>query len=641
MWGDHDRMMVVIKPIIVEKGVRYVYENRILERIYIKKSKLRQYILSKYKYNDICCYVECRTQDREMLPIMNSDWEHLEKEYDISMVEIINECENLQAYCDLNNIIFEVETKRLTNEPAWNPVTYVTKIFVGTLHNYKTKQIWSKEYTRNRSISYAYTQAKDYLSQNHNFNSKINYRKLSQSPPINKPTQTPIKLNESPNQTPIKPNETTQASIKPDESPIQAPIKSNESHNQTFIKPNVSSNQVRAKIQVHNLRLDRWDVLPIQQIETVTLGDLCSQFASVYGNKAFNARLIINDEMALSLYRSSGLDGKLDQFPIIYENPILNMVIDPQDPIYGYQVWLKGQTKSVQKGLQMLCEVCRDEVGTYFDFKERSCGVNYCQTCIDKKIALKNKTKTAKEEIVKLVTPDEDLRKDGYHVTLIGWKGGEKGRPTSPIFEKVYVVYDTPDKYHVDDRYPRQTIWSAWNMDYGLLEMILKKHNLGGSNIIPSDGWFNLNYLDKNKIAYFIPTNLSISEIIERIGEYYEGFYLMNEELMELSDQGLVDCIYDNDKLRYQINGKHYKYPVQSCPFLRRQALLILGNRKNVNLIHQVCQVIIKSKDNNLEHLKPLGNMLYKENESIYESQLSQILNTTYTYPPKDELYNK
>jgi hypothetical protein len=674
MWGDYDLMLVTIRPVIIEKGVRTIYMNKILSRIWIKKCHLLKHMRTKYQLNEVDCYIECRTEEHEQMLITKNDWEQLEKIYDINLTEMGTELDNIQRFCDLNRIILNVETKNLYDQPG----EYVTTIFVGTLHNYKTESFSAKKHTRNYSIMSAYQQTKEYLIREFKYQSSIKY--LIQEPShhtrIDYQVVNEMSIKEE-KAIPPKPAVITKL-------PVQTPTQQNiEPSRVPTMKKVTSSN--KTKIQMHNLSTDQWQDFPIDQIESITLSELCHKFAEARQNKPFNARLIINDDMALSFYRSSGIDGRLDQFPRPEPNtppsssslsssssssasPSASAsssaspspVFQPQwEGLNGYHTWLKTQTKSVQKGIMMLCEICRDRTGTYFDFKERGCGINYCQPCWEKKgkssipvqitptksqITEKTEFKTINEPyvnesyvVINLKTPEEMLVLNGHHMSLVGWYGGETGRDAKPIFAQYHMTFQDREKYSLD--YRIKEIESAWTIDYGLLETIIKYHKFDQS-LVPRENYWRKTTLKQVIIGFQIPLDLSIPRMIERIERYYLE-KVTNVQLRALSDQKLVDYIYDSKLMRFKINQKHYgpDRPVQSSPFYRKQALLELDRRMNPAITYPVCRVMIKSKDNTWTDLQNLAKIILKENEKAYQLKLPQILKTEYVYPLKEEMY--
>lgn len=642
MWGDLDWMLVTIYPIIEEGGIRFIETNKIIARINIRKCNLLNHIKTKYLLNNISCNVECRTKEREKLLINLSDWENLENLYDINLQDIIQECESIQRFCDKNQLDFHVETKNLVES---NQRIYVTQIYVGDPYH-QMKSFGHKSKSRNLSIKGAYLKAQKYLQTKYQYNNPASYNMYT----VTKPEIDP---------TPVPEDKETKVDIKPliTEVPQKAkkPVNSPETQSKPIqIETNLKSIQTPTEIQAstaiiqyYSIRGDRWDDMKINNIATITLGELCGLFHDRSGGKSFNARLIIDNDVALSLYRSSSFEGKLSSYlstsSTLISNPAPKLL--PLQIPTGYQLWLVQQTKSVQEGQVMLCEICRDSRGVHFDFLERTCGINYCQTCWDKKnqtipqssttlIKQKSAIITGEEDIIEsyitidLMTNKEKRMGEGYHMSLEGWRGGEEGRDAEPIFAQYHMTLEDNNKYTLNKMV--QTIYSAWKIDYGLLDMIIKTHKLK-HRLVERDGYWGVTKLERVVYAVHVPIDLSLKDIIERMWFYY--FQVKQSHSSLQTEQELVDMIYDNNLLRFEINKKHYgPRPIQSSVFNRVKALHELDERKKYDLVYQVCQVLIKNSTKYDSKLVEQGHILIKKNEADYKRVLPQILQIEYHY---------
>ena len=646
MWGDLDWMLVTIYPIIEEGGIRFIESNKIIARINIRKCNLLNHIKSKYLLNNISCNVECRTKEREKLLINLSDWENLENLYDINLQDIIQECESIQRFCDEGGLDFHVETKNLLDE--FGQRIYVTQIYVGSPYQGTMKCYGYKNKSRNLSIKGAYLQAQKYLQTKYQYNNPASYHMYTitkpeiDSTPIPEDKETKVDIKPLITEVPQKAKSPIQAIPKPIQTetnpkPIQTP---------TETKPIQTST---AMIQYYNIKGDRWEDMKINNLATITLAELCGLFHDRCGGKSFNARLIIDNDMALSFYRSSGLEGKLSSYlsasSTMTPSPATPNLLPLQIPT-GYQLWLVQQTKSVQEGKVMLCEICRDSVGVHIDFLERMCGINYCQTCWGKKnqtipqsttlIKQKSAILTTEEEdmiesyiTIDLMTDKEKRMGEGYHMSLEGWRGGDEGRDAEPIFAQYHMTLEDSNKYMLNKMV--QTIYSAWKIDYGLLDMIIKTHKLG-HRLSERKNFWDWIKLERVVYAVHIPIDLSIKDMIERMWiYYYDRSYKQIPDTV--SEQELVDMIYDNNLLRFEINKKHYgPRPIQSSLFNRVKALQELDERKKYDLIYQVCQVLIKNSTKYDPKLVEQGHILIKKNEVDYKRVLPQILQIEYHY---------
>tara|TARA_R100001163_G_C5068512_1_gene209070 strand:+ start:21018 stop:22670 length:1653 start_codon:yes stop_codon:yes gene_type:complete len=169
------------------------------------------------------------------------------------------------------------------------------------------------------------------------------------------------------------------------------------------------------------VRLDIWDAKSDNNFNTIIdvdknianmkLEEICQMLYKLKGNDGFNCRLIVNGDIALSLYRSGGLKGDLSNVLTKdlkmsvnkEENKEKQQIQDKSylidDAFNAYHRWKDKQPKLVQEGVTGLCEICRSNKGEFLIW-DRPCGTNYCETCKNKNLKQNKKEIIIKERII-------------------------------------------------------------------------------------------------------------------------------------------------------------------------------------------------------------------------------------------------
>ena len=165
-------------------------------------------------------------------------------------------------------------------------------------------------------------------------------------------------------------------------------------------------------------------------------------------------------------------------------------------------------------------------------------------------------------------------------------------------------VYSQESKYSGSDgmKFIR-SIRFSWNIDYDLTQMIFATHNLQNLVIIPENFWDDRILKKDYKLVFrmddFDHMKLNnVTEFIKRLEDHYS--VLSKPAFTKLSDQELVDIIYDNPYLRWHIHSPRCKSlspPKQISKFNRILALKELERRKcrdDPMIVYMVCKTLIE-----------------------------------------------